>query len=106
MLGGVQAFRALVASAAARGLAVTVQLNACVSATRAHRRYKDLYVHIINGTGMKVAHPGTDGKANQWEDQSLLNYRKLDTWNLLVEEVCLYVCMCVCVCVCSCFVDL
>ena len=91
MLGGVQAFRALIASAAARGLAVTVQLNACVSATRAHRRYKDLYVHIINGTGMKVAHPGTDGKANQWEDQSLLNYRKLDTWNLLVEEVCVCV---------------
>ncbi len=75
---------------------MTVQLNACVSATRAHRRYKDLYVHVINGTGLKVAHPGTDGKANQWEDQSLLNYRKLETWNLLVDEVCQCASGCLC----------
>lgn len=88
MLGGANAFRSLVAAANERNLTITVQVSASVSATRSHRRYKDLFVHIVNDAGVKVPHPGTDGRANQWEDQALLNYRKVQCWNLLLDEVC------------------
>jgi hypothetical protein len=87
MLGGPQAFRTLVASAIEKSLNIIVQMSPSVSATRAHRRYNGLFTHIINDAGVRVPHPGSDGRFNQWEDQALLNYRKLAVWNLLLEEV-------------------
>jgi hypothetical protein len=94
MLGGPQAFRALVASAIEKSLNIIVQMSPSVSATRAHRRYNGMFTHIINDAGVRVPHPGSDGRFNQWEDQALLNYRKLAVWNLLLEEV-----RCICNCV-------
>lgn len=87
MLGGALAFRSLVASANDRDIAVTVQMDASISATRAHRKYADMFAYVINESGVKVVHPGTDGRSNQWEDQALLNYRKAQAWNLLLDEV-------------------
>ena len=30
---------------------------------------------------------GTDGQAQKFEDTSMLNYRKLEAWELLIDEV-------------------
>jgi hypothetical protein len=87
MLGGVDGFKELVQRAKEHGVDVIVQVTGCVSASRAHRRYRGLKAHCISESGAKVVHMGTDGRANQWEDQALLNYRKLAVWELLVDEV-------------------
>ncbi len=87
MLGGEDGFAQLMSSALTNEVNVVVQFNGCISASRAHRRYRGLETHCINDSGLKVPHMGTDGRANQWEDQSLLNYRKKATWDLMVDEV-------------------
>lgn len=88
MLGGARQFSRLVSAAAAEGgIRVLVQCDASVSATRAHRRYRGLYAHMLDSKGERVVHRGTDGRRNQWEDLALLNYRRLDAWNVLIDDV-------------------
>ena len=77
MLGGSSAFAGLCASARTAGLRVLVQLDAAVSSSRPHRKYKHLYAYTLDTKGQAVTHHGTDALENQWEDTQLLNYRKV-----------------------------
>jgi hypothetical protein len=63
-----------------------VQLDASVSASRAHRKYAPLLARVLDARGQLRAHAGTDGLENQWEDAALLNYRKVEAWDLLARE--------------------
>lgn len=58
-----------------------------VSRTRMHRKYRHLTVETLNSKGIPLRHPGTDGRENQWEDTALLNYRRVESWNLLIAEI-------------------
>lgn len=86
MLGGHLGFARMVREAATVGMRVVVQVDASVSASRPHRKYRHLYAKTLDINGQAVVHAGTDGLENQWEDQQLLNYRKVETWDLLVSE--------------------
>lgn len=86
MVGGSAGLNALCSEAARRGIGVLVQLDAAVSASRLHRRYRPLVLHTLNAAGEIVAHRGTDGRENQWEDQVALNYRKLEAWEVMVRD--------------------
>lgn len=44
-------------------------------------------LHYLDELGIKKICYGTDGQAINYEDTALLNYRKLEAWNLLIEEV-------------------
>jgi glycogen synthase len=86
MLGGAAGFFHLVSEARSLGVRILVQCDAAVSASRPHRKYKAFYAHTLDGKGQAVSHAGTDSVENQWEDTQLLNYRKLEAWELLVSE--------------------
>lgn len=86
MLGGSMGFLHLVRAASALGMRVVVQAEATTSASRPHRKYRDLYCHTLDTRGQSQVHAGTDTCENQWEDQQLLNYRKVETWELLISE--------------------
>ncbi len=87
MLGGDSALQRLVAAAKQHGVGTLLPVEPHVAAARAHRRYRHLTVDTLDDSGCPVRHPGTDGSSNQWEDTNLLNYRRLETWELLVSEV-------------------
>jgi hypothetical protein len=80
-------FATLLQQAAAADIRVLVQCAASVSTSRPHRKYRDMYVRSLNNKGEPIVHAGTDCLENQWEDQQLLNYRKLEVWDLLVSEL-------------------
>jgi hypothetical protein len=80
MLGGPMGFFKLVQEARQNGIRVMVQMNATVSASRPHRKYKHLYARTLDTKGQATVHYGTDSLENQWEDQQLLNYRKVRVW--------------------------
>lgn len=87
VLGGSSAFRNLVAEATRLGLKIVVDAFDRVSRTRMHRKYRYLTVETLNTRGIPLRHPGTDGRENQWEDTALLNYRRIETWNLMIAEI-------------------
>jgi hypothetical protein len=87
VLGGGAEFASLVADVRRLGMCPIVDAFDRVSRTRMHRKYRYLTVETLNARGIPLRHPGTDGRENQWEDTALLNYRRVETWNLMVSEI-------------------
>jgi glycogen synthase len=86
MLGGPAGLIHLVREAKALNMRVALQCDAAISASRPHRKYRDILARTLDIKGQAVVHAGSDGLENQWEDQQLLNYRRVETWDLLVSE--------------------
>lgn len=87
LLGGKDSFKNLVSEMKRLGLSAIVDGVDRVSRTRMHRKYRHLTVETLSNKGIPLSHPGTDGRENQWEDTAMLNYRRVETWNLMVSEV-------------------
>lgn len=87
VLGGSDAFTNLCTEMRRLGILPIVDAIDRVSRTRMHRKYRHLTVETLSNKGIPLSHPGTDGRENQWEDTVMLNYRKVETWNLMVSEV-------------------
>ena len=87
ILGGDNAFDSLTKEMKRLGLIPIVDAMDRVSRTRMHRKYRQITVETLSGKGIPLRHPGTDGRENQWEDTALLNYRRVETWNLMISEI-------------------
>lgn len=87
LLGGEAAFKNLVSEMNRLDIKPIVDGFERVSRTRMHRKYRHLTVETLNSRGIPLRHPGTDGRENQWEDTALLNYRRVEAWDLLISEV-------------------
>lgn len=44
-------------------------------------------LNVLDQSGKKTVCFGTDGKALNFEDTALLNYRKKETWDLFLQEI-------------------
>lgn len=87
LLGGESAFANLCREMNRLGLSPIIDGIDRVSRTRMSRKYRHLTVETLSNKGIPLRHPGTDGRENQWEDTAMLNYRRVETWNLMVAEV-------------------
>ena len=87
MLGGEQGFLRVVQKAKTEGLKVIVDCLARISSSRHHRKFKDLLLHYLDNEGRRRICYGTDGQAREYEDTAMLNYRKVEAWDLLIDEV-------------------
>ena len=58
-----------------------------ISSSRYSKKYKDLLLQYLDEDGRVHVCYGTDGQAQKFEDTAMLNYRKIDAWNLLIDEV-------------------
>lgn len=87
MLGGEQQFSRMLYDADNHGIRIVLSVTGSVAAARYHREYRDLTCYTLDTSGHRVNHPGSDGNENQWEDQVLLNYRKVETWDILGHEM-------------------
>ena len=87
MLGGKQAFESLMAKAKKEKIKIIVDCLARISSSRHHRKFRDLLLHYLDEDGRRHICYGTDGQALRYEDTAMLNYRKVEAWKMLVEEV-------------------
>ena len=87
MLGGEPDFLRVVEKAKSEGIKIIVDCLARISSSRHHRKFKDLLLHHLDSEGRRRICYGTDGQARQYEDTAMLNYRKVEAWDLLVDEV-------------------
>ncbi len=66
---------------------IIIDCLARIGSSRHHRKYKDLLLHYLDYEGRSQICYGTDGQAHDYEDTLLLNYRKVESWDLLLEEI-------------------
>ena len=55
-----------------------------ISSSRNHRKYRDLMLYYLEDDGKKKICYGTDGQSINYEDSALLNYREVESWDLLI----------------------
>ena len=87
MLGGDEGFKRVVTKAKENKVKIVVDCLTRISSSRHHKKYRDLLLHYLDQDGKKHICYGTDGQSINYDDSAMLNYRKLESWNLLVEEV-------------------
>ena len=87
LLGGDKAFRSLMGKAKRLSMKVILDSLARISSSRPNRKYRDILLHYLDNKGKLQVCYGTDGASLQYEDSAVLNYRKIDCWNLLIDEI-------------------
>lgn len=58
-----------------------------ISSSRGHRKYRDLMLYYLDDEGKRHICYGTDGQSINYDDSALLNYRKVEAWDILIDEV-------------------
>jgi len=87
MLGGDEGFARVMEQAKKSKIKIIVDCLARISSSRNHRKYRDLLLYYLDEDGRRKICYGTDGQALNYEDTAMLNYRKVESWDLLVSEV-------------------
>ena len=87
MLGGEEDFKLLMDTAKSNNVRIITDCLARISSSRHHRKYKDLLLRYLDEDGRIHLCYGTDGQAMKFEDTAMLNYRKKEAWDMLVDEV-------------------
>ena len=64
---------------------IIVDSLARISSCRHYRKYKDLLLNYLDEDGRRHLCYGTDGQAQKFEDTAMLNYRKIEGWELLID---------------------
>ena len=90
MLGGEKGLKGVMKAAKQSQVKIVTDCLARISSSRHHRKYKDLLLHYLDEDGRRHICYGTDGQAQKFEDTAMLNYRKLEAWELLIDEVVQY----------------
>jgi len=87
MLGGDEALKKLVQKAKQSKVKIITDCLARISSSRHHRKYKNLLLNYLDTDGRIHICYGTDGQAQNFEDTAMLNYRKIEAWDMLIDEV-------------------
>lgn len=90
MLGGAEGLHRVMRQARHHRVKVIVDSLARISSSRFNRKYKHLLLHYLDEDGRRHICYGTDGQAQKFEDTAMLNHRKLEAWDLLIDEVITY----------------
>eukprot|EP00921_Rhytidocystis_pertsovi_P013784 GHVQ01022382.1.p1 GENE.GHVQ01022382.1~~GHVQ01022382.1.p1 ORF type:complete len:1848 (+),score=155.63 GHVQ01022382.1:2238-7781(+) len=87
MLGGVGGFGELMKTAKRANIKIVIDSLSRISSTRHHRKYWPLVLHSLDEQGKRIPLYGTDGRSIHYEDSTMLNYRKVEAWDLLVSDI-------------------
>ena len=87
MLGGEEGLKKIVKKAKSHKVNIITDALARISSSRHHRKYKDMLLRYLDEDGRVHICYGTDGQARKFEDTAMLNYRKIEAWDLLIDEV-------------------
>jgi hypothetical protein len=75
------------ATAKTQQIKIVIDCLARVSSTRHHRKFRNLLLQYLDEDGRRHICYGTDGHQIKFEDTAMLNYRKIEAWDHLVDEV-------------------
>ena len=87
LLGGEKDFQNLIKKAHSMNIKIIIDSLSRISSSRAHRKYRNILLHYLDSQGKLQICYGSDGKSIRYEDSAILNYRKKESWDLLISEI-------------------
>ena len=87
LLGGEKAFKSLMNKAHRLQMKVIIDSLSRISSSRAHRKYRSILLRYLDPQGKMQICYGSDGKSVRYEDSAILNYRKKESWDMLINEL-------------------
>ena len=87
LLGGEDDFKSLVNKAKSLNMKIIIDSLCRISSSRANRKYRKVLLRYLDSHSKLQLCYGSDGKSVQYEDSTVLNYRKIEAWELLIKEV-------------------
>ena len=87
LLGGGNDFKNLINKAHDLSIKIIIDSLSRISSSRAHRKYRNILLRYLDSQGKMQICYGSDGKSVTYEDSAILNYRKKESWDLLISEI-------------------
>ena len=87
LLGGGKDFESLINKAHDLSIKIIIDSLSRISSSRAHRKYRNILLRYLDSQGKLQICYGSDGKSVRYEDSAILNYRKKESWDLLISEI-------------------
>ncbi len=87
LLGGEKPFLSLINKAHKLSIKIIIDSLSRISSSRAHRKYRDILLRYLDSQGKLQICYGSDGKSVRYEDSAILNYRKKEAWDMLINEI-------------------
>ena len=87
LLGGDKAFQSLINKAHRLQMKIVIDSLSRISSSRAHRKYRNILLRYLDPQGKMQICYGSDGKSVRYEDSAILNYRKKESWDMLINEL-------------------
>ena len=87
LLGGGKDFESLMNKAHGLSIKIIIDSLSRISSSRAHRKYRNILLRYLDSQGKMQICYGSDGKSVKYEDSAILNYRKKESWDLLISEL-------------------
>lgn len=86
-LGGEKAFNSLVNKAKKYSMKIIIDSLTRISSSRPDRKYRKILLNSLDENGKVNICYGTDGQSVNYDDSAMLNYRKIESWDILVEDI-------------------
>lgn len=87
LLGGDKAFNALIQKAKKFSMKIIIDSLTRVSSSKFHRKYRNILLQALDENGKANICFGSDGYSVSFDDTAMLNYRKIEAWNLLIDDI-------------------
>lgn len=85
-LGGENDFNSLIKTAKNLSMKIIIDSLTRISSSRPHRKYRKILLNTLDKNGKMTICYGSDGHSVNYEDSALLNYRKIESWDLLIDD--------------------
>ena len=87
LLGGERDFKSLVDKAKSLNMKIIVDSLCRISSSRSNRKYRNVLLRYLDNYSKLQLCYGSDGKSVHYEDSTVLNYRKIEAWEMLISEI-------------------
>ena len=87
LLGGDKEFISLINKAHKLSMKIIIDSFARISSTRFNRKYRNILLRHLDKDNKVQIYYGSEGKNIKYDDSLMLNYRKIEAWDLLISEI-------------------
>ena len=87
LLGGVEDFKSLINKAKSLNMKVIIDSLCRISSSNFNTKYRNVLLRYIDERNKLQSCYGSVGKSTDYKESTILNYRKIEAWEILVNEI-------------------
>ena len=87
LLGTENEFKQIIEEGKKNNIKIFIDMQSNISSSHYHKKYNNLNLNFLDRFGKLQCLFGTEGDSINYEDNMILNYRDINTWNLLIKDI-------------------